>query len=906
LETLAGDAFTAVEGFSEAILTLVGDAIGFPQLGPDSEVFFNDLNLTTSLVGQLLESFGAQLTGQGLLTDFIVFFDGFATTDYVNTAIQSAVSLVGGGVDAFLALLGLPLSGLLGLANFANMVFTDASNAVANFETLLEAVGEATVEDLGTFLSGLGTAAGEFGTVLSGLDLADPAAFVSLIQEFPGSNLVGPIAGERISGATAVEQEIIDAINGAFGQPAGGVAASVQTALTAIPFANVTSIITTGASDIGSALQSLGDSIFSAIFGTPTTGTSPAQVASQVTQLTSVATNANTISEAIAATVAAQSISNPVSIGINPAAFAAVFPISNLTATSPPTFNVTATQSAIGTLTTPNGGVAESIKFYGEVSGTLTEMFINVYSISPSTGVETRVWSSANVIDFIASGFGQSYINIPSADFITTAQGDFFAVEMQVVGSGSFELVGIEGHWLPEDTTVFPASMGQTRGPVAPAFDAVGGASNVGITGSTTLTEDIGESATSLLVFASTQGASSLPSIAAKVGTTAMTELEAIQYIEGSPNFTALYAFGLLDPPTGEQTITLTLAGDTGDIDANCISHSGVSGFGTAVVASGTGTAMSHTVTSGAANETIAQAFAGPVGSATTAVISGYNRTTHFNGPGGAAGNPLLIGDAPGAGSVAFTATSATGGDEFWASIAVALIGVVPTVRTTISESIFSDNVPWFALCGSAGVSMHSPVTQEFTTPGTDTYEVPGFMVAGDFFDIVMVPDGGSGGKPAIPTSGEDVFGGGGQAGTWTAITLQYGVDIPTTTTSFTVNVGAGGASVGGSVATPGESGSGCSVVITGHGTISAAGGAGGSDTGLPSSSTHIDGGSPGVETFNGATYNGGGVQSSIATAGVAPGGGGSGGISISPDDTAPSGAGAPGAVFITAYQTTP
>jgi hypothetical protein len=207
LEDLVGTAFSAVEGFDEFILTVVGDAIGFPQLGPDSQIFFNDLNLGMSLIGQLLESFGAQLTGQGLLTDFIVFFDGFATTDYVNTAIQSAVSLVTGGLDAFLALLGLPLAGLVGLATFVNNVFTDASNAIANFETLLEAAGQDTIEDLGTFL---GTTQSFLTTLQTDLSVDTTAAVATALSTVVTDvqTLETLVSGFSTSGASILSQLI--------------------------------------------------------------------------------------------------------------------------------------------------------------------------------------------------------------------------------------------------------------------------------------------------------------------------------------------------------------------------------------------------------------------------------------------------------------------------------------------------------------------------------------------------------------------------------------------------------------------------------------------------------------------------------------------------------------------------
>lgn len=194
---------------------------------------------------------------------------------------------------------------------------------------------------------------------------------------------------------------------------------------------------------------------------------------------------------------------------------------------------------------------------------------------------------------------------------------------------------------------------------------------------------------------------------------------------------------------------------------------------------------------------------------------------------------------------------------------------------STIASPTYSANVPWFAMCGLAGTSEHAPVTTLFSTPGSgQSYSVPSWMKSGDKFDLVMVGDGGGGGGG---------FGGGGNAGAWNGVTLTYGVDIPLSTTAFTVNVGAGGSA--GNAVTSGGSGSGCTVVITGYGSVSTAGGVGSGSSAGPY------GAAAGNETFDGTTYYGGAQANTGANA---PGSGGA---------NDPAHAGAPGAVWITAYQ---
>ena len=125
--------------------------------------------------------------------------------------------------------------------------------------------------------------------------------------------------------------------------------------------------------------------------------------------------------------------------------------------------------------------------------------------------------------------------------------------------------------------------------------------------------------------------------------------------------------FGLRNPPTTPQTVSVSVdrGGSSLNLEACSVSYANVSNFVAAPPVSGTeaGTAMTQPVTS-AANEMVAQMFGTASGT-----ITGYSQTTRYNSP-----NSLLIGDAPGAAAISFTATRASGVD--YAGVAVRLTPV--------------------------------------------------------------------------------------------------------------------------------------------------------------------------------------------------------------------------------------
>jgi hypothetical protein len=125
--------------------------------------------------------------------------------------------------------------------------------------------------------------------------------------------------------------------------------------------------------------------------------------------------------------------------------------------------------------------------------------------------------------------------------------------------------------------------------------------------------------------------------------------------------------FGLRNPPTGAQTVSVTVDRTASNLsfEACSLSYAQVSGFVLAPPVSGTeaGTTMTQPVNS-AMNEMVAQMFATASGP-----ILAYSQTLRFTSTNG-----MVIGDAPGAAAISFTATRASGVD--YAGLAVRLTPV--------------------------------------------------------------------------------------------------------------------------------------------------------------------------------------------------------------------------------------
>jgi hypothetical protein len=162
---------------------------------------------------------------------------------------------------------------------------------------------------------------------------------------------------------------------------------------------------------------------------------------------------------------------------------------------------------------------------------------------------------------------------------------------------------------------------------------------------------------------------STMPTITAKIGTTPMNLLggwtAAGGYANDGSNWLYLPVFGLLAPPQGPQTISISMP--SGLVTANSLSYKNVSSFGTLAKASGLSTSFAVSASS-AAGQMVMNAFGGYTGT-----LSGYTQTQRYLQQWVSATNIAMVaGDAAGAPTVNFAATCSSSAG--WGGITLPLV----------------------------------------------------------------------------------------------------------------------------------------------------------------------------------------------------------------------------------------
>lgn len=199
-------------------------------------------------------------------------------------------------------------------------------------------------------------------------------------------------------------------------------------------------------------------------------------------------------------------------------------------------------------------------------------------------------------------------------------------------------------------------------------FDAVGGgraAQGSGISpanGSWTHTCSGSDRAVIVMISRSTNGNANTSSIvrSATYGGIPMTELAA-GVTSGSADSGHMIVWGLLNPPTGPQTVQVNTS-TTGNFAGNSVSYNGVGSFGaiSTTAAESAGTGMSNNNTGTDAEAMVVAGFVAV--NATSVAISGYSKTQRFNVTRGAWTPAIAVGDTPSTvGAVGFTAVRSSG-----------------------------------------------------------------------------------------------------------------------------------------------------------------------------------------------------------------------------------------------------
>jgi hypothetical protein len=215
------------------------------------------------------------------------------------------------------------------------------------------------------------------------------------------------------------------------------------------------------------------------------------------------------------------------------------------------------------------------------------------------------------------------------------------------------------------------------------AFDAVTGTPYQGQVNSTpyqaTLPLTLGPLATAAVVAISCEVGSTTPIAISSVTIGAASFGSALASsincsVLSGPWDVSLYLYGLLNPPTGSQTITVTFGAGTSWNSIAATSYMGVRSFGTGASTTGTAASASQSIAS-AAGQMVVQAF--------TDIVNGGSFSNYSPASGqrvnlawsSGNGSALVMGDAPGAPTVTISATT-PGSDatDGWGSVMLPLI----------------------------------------------------------------------------------------------------------------------------------------------------------------------------------------------------------------------------------------
>lgn len=757
--------------------------------------------------------------------------------------------------------------------------------AVADITGLADALAAlAPIEDIVAALGGTGNTLGDLADALAnipGANIISVAA--SIITGVLSTGNVpaldfSKITSGQLSAARATWVAPIDTLMNAWDIPGTGFGISDLLAR-AQNIPNTKVIGELGPATIGEALKALTDAAHQGATGGTGTGIGLGQLSNALASLLGIATSGQAIANNTAAALVGRAVQKPSYKALDKTADATFDLLPTMPGTAATFVPVTATTSAMSVVDIADGGVKQSVQWYGQSTTGITSMILNLWSVNQTTGVFSKLYSSTNIIGLVSNGLTRNSHNMPSGNWVTTLPGESYFWEMQVLGTGTYQIAGIANHWASANTAVYPSAWGAYRTTPAPVFDA---ASNSGTVNSWAPHTHTATAGATVLAFVRNTVA---PTTVTYGGVT-MTYLGTAVTIASSTN---VRVYALQNVAGGAKTVTQT--GGTVSYLAS-VSYTGVGAIGTPVVAGSGATSSSLALTLPSAATTqigVVMFSTSGTGNPLTALTAGTNRTSDTQ-------TYTFLGDGPGATSINFTAHSNTSAQ--WGGIGVTLGGVVPAAPSTFTPGTtantgYSSNVPWFAFSGVAGVSEHSPDTVAFLTAGAgQTYTVPAWMQPGDKFDIVVLSGGGG---------GNNVFAApGGMGGNWTTITLIYGTNVPLGTTTFSVTVGGGGN--GGNPGNPtGTNGGTSSVTISVYGTITATGGvASANNSGNPNwGGNSFYGASPGNKLFDGIQYFGGGVATVPSQDGLVPGGGGG-----SWGTGGGGGSGARGAVWITARQT--
>lgn len=206
-----------------------------------------------------------------------------------------------------------------------------------------------------------------------------------------------------------------------------------------------------------------------------------------------------------------------------------------------------------------------------------------------------------------------------------------------------------------------------------PIYDSVG-AGSAGLGTSRSYTHTVSADAKAVVLYMNTSSASysttTAPSPTVTFGGQAMTLLGRVYAFTDSTTWTWLCAYGLLNPPTGAQTVSATLANSYTAM--NTVAYTDVAGWGAVTIKTGNSTNPTITSPSGLPNRVVSGALATYTQAMSSVTTNQRSIQNYSNGV--SYGLAIGDGDQPYRNTIACTATTGA-----WAGLTVDVIRNVAT-----------------------------------------------------------------------------------------------------------------------------------------------------------------------------------------------------------------------------------
>jgi hypothetical protein len=709
---------------------------------------------------------------------------------------------------------------------------------------------------------------------------------------------------------------------------------AVTSALQNIPYQYVLGLL--GATQVGGTIQNFVDTSVNAIQNNTTTGNSLSVFGSALNSLTNMlgfttgtappSNSVNAISVGSSQWIANTSVMRPVTVNLDVTMDSSInldtlIPLGG-TIQTVPGFQSNTGYGMVGFVSTPSGGLKQSIAWIGNPAGgsvTSTSFGVAVYRLVVNDPTYGSYWQfvywSGDIKGSLGTGSSPvwNYYNLSSANYINTKQGELYAVVCFTFDQ-NYNFVGAIDNNPPQQPSLYPTRRGAALAAQPPVYGHTSTGPGFGPWGSIpTYSEPITLNANDNFVVIPVHiyftNATPATRFDCDINGTNMPVIDSYGYYSSTTTL-GIFWFGLQFTPGQfgtSATVHVNVSGGTaGQVEGHAVSYafvSGASGYGHS---SGTGTTATLTNSiNGGVDYLVAAASDGAFNMGATSGSPLYQIPY-------LAGNHFSMSVGHFTQSVGSTSTPAfscsVGGTAQWGFAGLYLSGTYiwpngytgnPT--TGASYMGMSTNAPYFGLSNTLGQTQYGSIAPVLLTYYSST-TIPNPAVTypwANHFDLVVC-GGGAGGDAGGTLQGSY----GGPSGNWGAITATRAL---MGTSNLTITIGAGGAG-GNGTSVGGSSGGGSSISVPGWTTVPGGGGTG-HGTSIATGSIY---GAAGVSapTYNYTNFYGGNDQfpggaggGTAQAAGNQAGGGGAGGNSLTYGSNIYGGNGGPGIAYIYVYQ---